>query len=212
MSKEQNHLRLYLMRHGEVESAAQGKRLGHWDVALSPRGEAQSRWLAAQLANRKIAAVCSSDLQRAHFAAREIAARHHLTVRQFQEFREVNAGEWEGMALTEINQVFPETIAQLFTDPGTFRYPGGESFAELFERVDRTLQKILAQYQDNDAAAGKEIALVAHGGVTRVILGSVLELPSRRWLSLAQDYGCLNIIEWHDGRVIVKLLNQTMPE
>ncbi len=47
-------LRLYLIRHGEVEGADTGKLFGHTDVALSPRGLEQSRRLADRLAERQL--------------------------------------------------------------------------------------------------------------------------------------------------------------
>ncbi len=67
------HLRLYLIRHGEIEPAAMGKLIGHTDVALSERGVEQARRLAEKLAHVRLDAVYSSDLRRAYRTAEIIA-------------------------------------------------------------------------------------------------------------------------------------------
>jgi alpha-ribazole phosphatase len=51
------------------------------------------------------------------------------------------------------------------------------------------------------------VALIAHGGVCRAIIGTALGMPARNWLRLSQDYGCLNVIDWYDGNPILQLLN-----
>jgi alpha-ribazole phosphatase/probable phosphoglycerate mutase len=53
-----------------------------------------------------------------------------------------------------------------------------------------------------------EVVLVAHGGVCRAIIGSVLGIPAKNWLRLSQAYACLNVIDWYDGNPILQLLNQ----
>jgi broad specificity phosphatase PhoE len=44
-------LRLYLIRHGEIEPAAIGKLIGQTDVTLSVRGVEQARRLAEKLSS-----------------------------------------------------------------------------------------------------------------------------------------------------------------
>jgi len=52
-----------------------------------------------------------------------------------------------------------------------------------------------------------QVVLVVHGGVCRTIIGTALGIPARNWLRLAQDYSCLNVIDWYDGNPILQLLN-----
>jgi alpha-ribazole phosphatase/probable phosphoglycerate mutase len=63
------------------------------------------------------------------------------------------------------------------------------------------LEDLLSQH------ANERVVLVTHGGVCRVIIGNVLGVPPSNWLRLAQDYGCLNVIEWYDGNPMLRLLN-----
>jgi broad specificity phosphatase PhoE len=110
-------------------------------------------------------------------------------------------GKWEGRTLSALNDEAPEQVASLINDPASFDYPGGESFADFTARIQGALGQLL-QNHPNGA-----IALVAHGGVCRAIIGGVLGMPMRNWLQLAQDYGCLNVITWYELHPSLELLN-----
>ncbi|HEX8091925.1 MAG TPA: histidine phosphatase family protein [Blastocatellia bacterium] len=194
-------LRLYLIRHGEVEGAAAGKLLGFTDPPLSGRGVEQARLLAVNLAATQLSAIYSSDLLRAQQTAGAIAEGRRMKVQLRSTLREINMGEWEGRTMAAVHAEAPEKVGQLFTDPSLFQYPGGESFANFTERVQVALEQLIATHQID------EIAVVAHGGVCRAIIGTVLGMPMRNWLRLAQDHGCLNVIEWYDANPMLRLLN-----
>ena len=57
---------------------------------------------------------------------------------------------------------------------------------------------------------GKNILLVAHGGVNRVILCHVLGLDLNNLVKIDQSYACLNIIDYFDGEPVVRLVNETL--
>jgi Histidine phosphatase superfamily (branch 1) len=54
-------LRLYLIRHGEIEPAAMGNLIGQTDVSLSERGVEQARRLAEKLSSVRLDAVYSVE-------------------------------------------------------------------------------------------------------------------------------------------------------
>ena len=54
---------------------------------------------------------------------------------------------------------------------------------------------------------GERVAIVAHGGVNRVILCHVLGLDLRYMERIAQKHAALNIIEFLENDVIVRLVN-----
>lgn len=196
-----SRLRLYLIRHGEIEPAAIGKLIGQTDVALSERGVEQARRLAEKLSSVQLDAVYSSDLRRACQTAEIIAERNQVRAQPSAAWREINMGTWEGLALSALNDEAPELTASLFSDPASFEYPSGESFADFTTRIQGALDQLLLAYPNG------EIALVVHGGVCRAIIGGVLGMPLRNWLRLAQDYGCLNVITWYDLHPMLELLN-----
>jgi alpha-ribazole phosphatase len=195
------HLRIYLIRHGEVEPAAVGKLIGHTDVELSDRGMEQAHRLAEKLSSARLDAVYSSDLRRALRTAEIIAEPNRVRAQPSATWREIDMGAWEGRPLSSLNDEAPEDVASLFNEPASFEYPGGESFADFTIRIQRALDQLLLTHPNG------EIALVAHGGVCRAIIGGVLGMPMRNWLRLAQDYGCLNVITWYDLHPRLELLN-----
>jgi alpha-ribazole phosphatase len=194
-------LRMYLIRHGEIELAAIGKLIGQSDVALSERGVEQARRIAEKLSSVRLDAVYSSDLRRASRTAEIIAEHNQANAQPSAAWREIDMGAWEGRTLSALNDESPEQVALLFDDPASFEYPGGESFAGFTVRVRRALDQLLLTRPHG------EIALVAHGGVCRAIIGDVLGMPMRNWLRLAQDYGCLNVITWHELHPMLELMN-----
>jgi len=194
-------LRLYLIRHGEIEGANSRRIYGHSDVTLSAAGIEQSRRLAERLAGERLSAVYSSDLKRAIATAQSIAARHSLTVQTNTAWREIDMGKWDGLSLNDVYMQNEESVRLLFEEPESFQYPDGESFLAFNARIEESVKDLLEKH-----AEGK-VALITHGGVARAIIGTALGMPMRTWLRLAQGYGCLNIIDWYDGHPILDLLN-----
>lgn len=197
----QQRLRLYLIRHSEVEGAGDRKLLGRTDTPLSTNGLEQSHQLAEALSAARLSAVYSSDLQRARMTAEIIAERSQLKVQPNCVWREIDMGDWEGRTMTSLHDESPELVAQLFNDSASFVYPNGESFGVFTARVRGALDQLLTTLDSSN------IALITHGGVCRVIVGDALGMPAQNWLRLAQDYGCLNVIDWYDRKPTLKLLN-----
>jgi alpha-ribazole phosphatase len=194
-------LRLYLIRHGEVEGAAPGKLLGRTDSPLSERGVEQSHQLADLLSTVGLSIIYSSDLQRARMTAETIAKRSKLRVNENSAWREIDMGHWEGRTIALVHHEASELVAQLFDDPASFKYPGGESFIAFTRRIQQALDHLLQAHKHG------QVALVAHGGVCRAIIGSALEIPLRNWLRLDQEYGCLNVIDWYQKNPVLRLFN-----
>jgi alpha-ribazole phosphatase len=196
-----DRLRLHLIRHGEVAGASEGTLLGRTDRPLSERGVSQARDLAGELSAVQLTAVYSSDLQRASMTAEIIASRSHLQVERSSAWREIDMGEWEERSLAALHEEAPALVTQVFNDPASFQYPSGESFLDFIARVQAALTQLRQTHESGD------IALVAHGGVCRAIIGSALGMPMKNWLRLAQDYGCLNVIEWYGNNPFLVSLN-----
>ena len=53
--------------------------------------------------------------------------------------------------------------------------------------------------------AGEAVAVVAHGGVVRVVLADVLDLPDAAFFRLDQPYGALSVVDWVDGAPVVRV-------
>jgi alpha-ribazole phosphatase len=119
--------------------------------------------------------------------------------------RERHFGRWEGMSLEEIFDSYPGEFGNWARDPLGFSPVGGESTLEVRDRAVSALEDILSRHN------GGAIAVVAHGGVNRVVLCHVLGIPLENIFLIEQDHACVNIIEFGDGRRLVRLLNGVCP-
>lgn len=170
-----------------------------------------------------LSAVYCSDLSRALKSAEIIAEPHGLKPVVMQELRERNFGIWEGMSFDEIKKKYPEEFKAWADNPLKFSPIGGESTIEVRDRVVKALDRILTnhlQVGQGSGVRGHEerksypltrdpisIAIVAHGGVNRIILCHLLGIPLENIFRIEQYYGAVNIIEFYDRYPVVKLIN-----
>jgi len=194
--------RIYLVRHGEVEGHETRRYNGQNDVALTARGEAQYGLLKERLAGKSLAAVYASDLSRCRFGAELIAEAHGLKPTFFEELRELHIGKWQGLTWDEIRQRWPAEWQARLDDLVGYRVDGGESLQQMAGRARPVVAELVEHHR------GEEIAIVAHGGVNRVILLDAIGAPLEKMFNIEQSYGCLNVIDyWADGYATVQLLN-----
>ena len=191
--------RLYLIRHGETPR--QGFCNGHLDVALTSAGVSEMEAVAARLTGESIAALYTSDLGRALHSAEILGRLLHLTPIVSPPLREKSFGEWEGLPQTELLRRFPEEWSDWLANPADAKPTGGESVREMASRVLPVVAQIIKSH------LGERVAILAHGGVNRVILCHALGLDLRYMERIAQRHAALNIIEFLEEDVVVQLLN-----
>lgn len=196
---------VYLVRHGAVVGAETRRFIGHLDVPLSARGEAQLDAVARRLAAVPLAAVYSSDLRRTRRSADILAAPHGLRAVALAGLREFAMGRWEGLTAEEIRALAPEAFAAWIADVGRFQFPGGENLEQVAARSWAAFEDIVA------AHLGQRVAIVAHGGSNRAILCRALGMPLARLLALGQDYAGLSMLERTNGAWSLALLNHHEP-
>jgi alpha-ribazole phosphatase/probable phosphoglycerate mutase len=193
---------LFLIRHGQVEGFEAKRYNGQKNVALTAHGRRQLELIAERLQEVPLDAVWSSDLDRCRYGAERLAATRGLPVICRDGLRELHAGDWEGLTWEELQARYPTEWQARLADIVRYRIPGGESFLDAAARVLPELDRLLA------AHPGENVALVAHGGVNRIILLDALGAPLDRVFSLEQDYACLNVIDYFaDGYRTVRLVN-----
>ena len=88
--------RVLLWRHGQTDWNVANRFQGHSDIPLNAVGIAQAKRSAQILAGMKPTMILSSDLERAHFTAQELASLVNLEVTKTAHLRETNGGNWEG--------------------------------------------------------------------------------------------------------------------
>jgi broad specificity phosphatase PhoE len=197
--------RIFMVRHGATVLSAEDRFAGVTDVELSEEGREQARRLAERLSGEKIAAVYASPLGRTIETARILAASHHLEVQPCDAFREISHGHWEGMKRREVEEKFPEEMAEWEKDPYTFAPEGGESGLAVTARALPALIRLVREHP------GENILIVSHKATIRLLLSSLLGFDSRRYRdNLDQKPAALNIVDFRDPtRARLTLFNDT---
>lgn len=170
--------RVFAIRHGQTAWNAALRVQGQLDIPLDQMGHRQAAQLAQALAGEPLAAIYSSDLQRALATAQPLAARSGVRVSPNPLLRERCFGCFEGHTYAEIEARWPaDSLRFRRREPG-FCPAGGESLEVFYARCVQIALALAA------AHAGQAIAIVAHGGVLdclyRAALGIALDAP-RSW-------------------------------
>jgi broad specificity phosphatase PhoE len=156
--------RFLLVRHGETASNREDRFRGRLDVPLNDDGRRQAGAVARALAGEPLRAVYTSPLSRALDTARAISLPHGLAPVPFEPIGDFHFGEWQGKLRSEARSIWPEEYRLYEREPPRFRAPGGESFAELLERVRAGLLALAAKH------SGDTIALASHAVVCKAAL------------------------------------------
>ena len=159
---------IHLARHGQTAYNHEGRFQGHLPVPLDATGREQAAALAEVAAGVEIVALVCSPLRRARETADIVAARIGLQPVEDARFAETDTGDWTGRSFAEIRAEDPEGFARFERSDPSFRYPGGESFAEQSDRVQAGLADLRAQPSMLPAL------VVSHRGVIRLALAVAL--------------------------------------
>lgn len=190
---------LYIVRHGETDWNYEHRLQGRVDVPLNSTGFAQARALARHFEDRPLDRVISSPLTRAFATASMIAHTAGCPIEGSDDLREIDHGVWQGMTVGEIQTEYPDLWATWIAQPSKGRAPGAESLAEVCERADRVLQRLLNEHT----------CLVTHGVVSQVLVCRLMGRDPDAIFSVAQVNACINVFEIEDGRAVARDINFT---
>jgi probable phosphoglycerate mutase len=175
--------------------------LGQEDPPLDETGVEQARQLGERLAAVSFARVWSSDLVRAVQTAALAAQVPLSAVKTDKAFREVNLGSWEGLDLATVRETHPNEYAAREKNVAGYRFPGGESFREMQQRVlagfsiilDEELAGITPGGPDNPGQP-TNLMVVAHKNANRSLLCHYMAWPLEKMFAIPQEYCCLNLL------------------
>jgi len=155
---------IYLSRHGESEFNLFGKIGGN--SALSTQGEKYAVNLAEFFKNLKLNDLCvwTSNLKRTRQTASHIMA----SKMSFPQLNEINSGEHDGMTYEEIAEAYPLEFAARDRDKLRYRYPCGESYVDVCERLRELL--VIMNQSDN-------LLVISHQAVIRCIVAYLKKTP-----------------------------------
>ena len=180
---------LYFARHGETDDNAALVFQGQGGRGLNSRGRAQARRLAERMRKARVASIVTSDLQRAMETAVIVGDACRVEPSLDDELREVDVGTWTGRSHAQVEELYPEEWAAWSTGLDA-RRGGGETYAELSQRIERAVVRIAAM------DAKDPILVVSHGGSIKSYVAKLLGVGPEGLRALAGVGNCgLTIIE-----------------
>ena len=148
-----------LVRHGETDWNRERRIQGSTDIPLNGTGRAQAAATGELLRGRQWSRIIASPLGRAAETAAIIADAIGMPGPELDDaFVERNYGDAEGLTGSELDALYPEGAD----------VPGRESREAVAERVVAALHRLAAEHP------GESMVVVAHGGVIRSVLESVV--------------------------------------
>ena len=182
--------RIIAIRHGETAWNVDTRIQGHLDIPLNDTGLWQARQLARALADEPVAAIYTSDLQRARATAQAVADTTGAPLTPEPDLRERSFGHFQGRTFAQIEAELPEDALRWRKRDPHYAPEGGESLTSLRTRIDNTVHRLAARHP------GELVVLVAHGGVLDVIyrLATGQEIQAPRTWQLAN--AAINRLLW----------------
>ncbi len=157
------------VRHGKTPTTGQvlpGRAKG---LHLGELGQEQASHVAERIANlgtKKVKAVYASPMERTRETAAPIAKAlgHKVTVEK--GLLEADFGDWTGRKLSELNKLKEWEQVQRY--PSGFRFPNGESFAEMQTRMVDCVHRLVG------AHPGQTIVAVSHADPIKAAIGAAM--------------------------------------
>ncbi|HEV2200091.1 MAG TPA: histidine phosphatase family protein [Bryobacteraceae bacterium] len=209
--------RALIVRHAQSSFNVQQRCQGRSDEPiLTDRGAAAAVRAGHHLVTEHVDALISSPLRRALQTAEIIAAilreggQDQLRLNTDDDLMEIHLPEWEGLALEEIRQQFPEGQRIWSDQPHEFRMLSQSRSTvfpvrQLFEQAHRFWREFLRHY------AGQTVVLVTHGGTARALISTAVGLKPERFHSLQQSNCGISTLEFpaNSSTAQIEALNLT---
>ena len=202
--------RLYLMRHGKTYEplldAAMATAKEDPQLELTPDGRAGVEATARAMSGLGLDAAWSSTFLRSRQTAGIVAEPHALDVTTRSEFEELRLYP-EGGDLRATARAYVDVAKRIEKD-GAQSVSIGVAGAE--RRLDRIVDDAFAALHECLREPGQRVLVVAHGGLNRLLLTGLMDLPLHRFISIDQNFGCVNVIEFvRRGRPWLRAINAT---
>lgn len=170
--------RWWWLRHAPVP-CPEHRIHGQLDVACDVSDTLDFQWLANVLPANAV--LVESGLLRCRQTAGALEAAGLMLPPPVVEsnFAEQNFGHWQGHGWAELERAGDPDLASFWQAPATATPPGGESFAQVTERVATAIDRLERAYSQRD------ILVVAHAGPIRAALALALDLSPAQALRFA---------------------------
>lgn len=181
---------LILVRHGVTPTTGEvlpGRAPG---LHLSDKGHQQAAAVAKELRGAELTAVYSSPMERTEETAWPTAEMFDLIPLLDQGLLECEFGDWTGRKLTELAKLPEWKTVQ--NEPSAFRFPGGESFTEMQDRIVTVLHEIAERHRE------QTVACFSHADPIKAALAHFGGTELDKFQSIAVDPASISVVRIDD--------------
>lgn len=197
----QTHTSLLLIRHAEVEAKYQRVFGGKIDMNLSPNGHTQAAELSKWLIRQPLDDLYASPMKRVQQTLAPLTTNGAPKPIILPDLREVDFGDWTGLGWEQVQEKFNISAYKWLAELDRGAIPNAENGIGYRTRVEPCLRKILHE------SARKNVAVFCHGGVIRMLLAILLELPLPKMAAFEIDYASVTRVVVFPHKTELQLLN-----
>ncbi len=202
MAADRRPVTVLLVRHGRTATTGTvlpGREPG---LHLAEAGGAQAQAAATRIgALDDVRAVYASPLERAQETAAPIARATGRRVRTVAGLNECDFGSWTGRKLADLRRL--AAWQQVQSVPSGFRFPGGESFAEMQTRICGTLSELTARHR------GGAVVAVSHADPIKAAVAQAVGTPLDLFQRLVISPCSITVIAYGNHGPLVLAVNST---
>ncbi len=188
--------KVYLVRHGEPEEGYTKRFLGRLDPGLSAEGILQAKRIASRVAALSPSACWTSPLRRASETADIVAQACGLQPVINDLLLEIDFGLLEGLNFEQASALYPGITDSWQALSSDFSFPEGENFTAFNRRVGQLADQVRE-------APDESPLLVAHGGLLRGLLCSLLDVDASGPQRFRFTYAGLTTVEVYENGLSV---------
>lgn len=202
-NKNEETLKLYIVRHGETEWNVIKRFQGQLNTPLTEKGMEKLRKTGKKLENVLFDEVYTSELGRTVASAEIILNENNgyknnkLELQKLAELNEVYFGVWQGLTYEEVFLKYPEEGNNYFYNVKNYKAENveAEKLEDALERFLKGINKILDRHESGN------ILVVTHGTVLEMFMNyvandSIFDIDERTLMGNG-DY---KVFSYKDGK------------
>ena len=197
---------IIFVRHGRTPTTGTKLPGRAPNLHLSDEGKSQAEMIAKEIKKSsnsflgtEVSAVYASPMERTQETAKPIAKTLNLRVRTLQGLNECDFGDWTGRRLRDLSKLKSWSTVQ--KQPSSFRFPNGESFTEMQNRMLRTIDKLVERH------SGETVICVSHADPIKAILASAVGTPLDLFQRILVGPCSASVVLYTKERPLVLTLN-----
>ena len=184
-------MKAYLVRHGQTTWNEESLCQGSTDTPLTDLGLKQAEAAALLFEEGSVSHVIVSGLQRSRHTGEILADKLGLDIQQDPRINEMDFGDMEGVPLGKMEDRFSSFYETWEREPFTTPMPNGESFEDLWDRVNPAWESI--------RSLRGNVAIAGHCFPHKLILCWALGLDMARQSHIHLDVASISMIELRAG-------------